>query len=153
MIYGALPELCASIAAANRHITIETAATIYQSVPCDLISISPKLSSSAPRGASAGWIHAHEHRRKRVDIILRLMSEHAYQLKFVVDTTADAEEVLRFLDELVDYDGQRVLLMPQGITTDALDQQAQWLVPWCSDHHVRYCSRAHIHWYGNTRGT
>ena len=32
------------------HITIETAGTVFRPVACDLMSISPKLSNSTPKG-------------------------------------------------------------------------------------------------------
>ena len=79
--------------------------------------------------------------------------ERAYQLKFVVDTPADAEEVLHYLKRLGDYDGDRVLLMPQGVDRKTLESQAQWLLPWCQQQGLRFCPRAHIEWFGNERAT
>lgn len=81
------------------------------------------------------------------------MAEFDYQLKFVIDTPGDADEVLCFLNDLGHYDSQRVLMMPQGTCQDALDRQAEWLVPWCQSHEFRFCPRAHIQWFGNRRGT
>ena len=81
------------------------------------------------------------------------MMQSNYQLKFVVDSPSDAEEVLAYLSQFPHADRQRVLLMPQGIDKDALDRQAEWLLPWCSQHGLRYCSRQHIYWFGNRRGT
>ncbi len=152
MIFPSLPALCELLYQAQRHITIETAGTIFQPVHCDLMSISPKLSSSAPRSAGA-WPRRHESRRKRMDVLKLLISQYVYQLKFVVDSIEDANEVLAFLDELKDFDGQRVLLMPQGTSKPDLEQRANWLVPWCQSHGVSFCPRAHIEWFGNCRGT
>lgn len=98
----------------------------------------------------------HEQRREKLPVVARLMAEFNYQLKFVVDSARDAEEVLSYVKRLsaiqaVDLD--RVLLMPQGTDAEYLQQQADWLLPWCQDHDVRFCERAHIAWFGNRRGT
>ncbi|QDV22419.1 7-carboxy-7-deazaguanine synthase QueE [Aureliella helgolandensis] len=153
MIYSNLPTLCGEFREAGRHITIETAGTIFHEVACDLMSISPKLSSSAPVGSPGGWFATHNARRERLEVVRQLMTAHPYQLKFVVDTPADADEVLTYLDRLGDFEGQRVLLMPQGTEKVELDRQAAWLIPWCEQHDLRFCPRAHIHWFGNRRGT
>ncbi|MEZ6135642.1 MAG: 7-carboxy-7-deazaguanine synthase QueE [Pirellulaceae bacterium] len=152
MIYKSVVELCDRLKYAGHHVTIETAGTIYHRVACDLMSISPKLSGSAPAAALGTWRERHHQRRERLDLVRQLM-QHPYQLKFVVDSPADAEEVLEYLGRLGDYEGQRVLLMPQGTDPRALDHQAEWLIPWCTHHNVRFCPRSHIHWFGNRRGT
>ncbi len=157
MIFNALVELCASLGE-NHHITIETAGTVYHPLQCDLMSISPKLSRSGPeqhqtQPPSPSWQRRHDERRERLDVVQQLMDEHPYQLKFVVDTPHDAEEVLAYLDRLKRCDRDRVLVMPQGIQESELDAQAEWLIPWCSQHKSRFCPRSHIHWYGNKRGT
>lgn len=153
MIFPGLIELTRLFRQAGKHITIETAGTIDLELDCDLISISPKLANSAPAAASGSWVASHHHRRERLGVVLELMKRHAYQLKFVVDNPSDAEEVLGYLEKLRDFDGQRVLLMPQGTNQTSLEKQAEWLIPWCRDHDLRYCPRAHIQWFGNKRAT
>jgi 7-carboxy-7-deazaguanine synthase len=152
-IFANLHELCHGLRSAGEHLTIETAATIYQRLECDLISISPKLSGSAPDASHGSWQRTHNQRRQRLDIVRKLMSEHPYQLKFVVDNLGDAREMLDYLQELGPYDGQRVLVMPQGTQQAELERQADWLVPWCEHYGLQFCPRAHIAWYGNLRGT
>ena len=41
-------ELTKKLKKANHHVTIETAATIFKPIACDLLSMSPKLSNSTP---------------------------------------------------------------------------------------------------------
>ena len=48
MLFAELIPLTAALRAAGRHITIETAGTLYLPVQCDLMSISPKLANSTP---------------------------------------------------------------------------------------------------------
>lgn len=151
MIYANIAELTDAIREDGSHLTIETAGTIWHSLECELWSISPKLAGSAPK-TPGRWAQAHQSRRHRPDVV-RQMMEQTYQLKFVVDNLAEAEEVLRYLQSLGAYDPSRVLLMPQGVTVEALDQQAQWLEPWCQQQGLTYCARSHIYWFGNRRGT
>jgi len=153
LIYSCVDQLCTQLRNDGHHLTIETAGTIYRQLTCDLISISPKLSGSAPAATHGSWQAAHNARREQLDVVRQLMCEHPYQLKFVVDSPADAEEVLEYLQRLGPYDGERVLLMPQGTQVEALERQAAWLLPWCQQHDLRFCPRAHIHWFGNQRGT
>ena len=156
LIYKQLSQLTSPLKAAQFHITIETAGTLYRKLDCDLISISPKLASSAPQ--SGFWQQRHEQRREKLDVVAQLMDSHEYQLKFVVDSEADAEEVLQYVDRLRQVvrkpvPPSRILLMPQGVDSATLQRQADWLIPWCQDHDLRFCPRAHIGWFGNQRGT
>jgi 7-carboxy-7-deazaguanine synthase len=48
MLFAELIPLCRELRRRGRHITIETAGTLYLPAECDLMSISPKLSGSAP---------------------------------------------------------------------------------------------------------
>jgi 7-carboxy-7-deazaguanine synthase len=158
MIHHPLVELCQALRDQGKHLTIETAGTLYKSLECDLISISPKLASSAPSAESSGYWHAaHNARRERMAVVRQLVGRHDFQLKFVVDSPSDAEEVLRYLEQLAgegcSLEGERVLLMPQGTDIATLQRQEAWLLPWCQKHELRYCPRAHILWYGNQRGT
>jgi 7-carboxy-7-deazaguanine synthase len=153
LIYKSIGELCQALRAGDRHLTIETAGTVHRQVECDLISISPKLASSAPPASAGNWQTLHAARRERMDVVRQYMTEHCYQLKFVVDSPMDAEEVLDYLNRLGTYDRQRILLMPQGVLRNELETQAEWLKPWCELHAFRYCDRAHIKWFGNRRGT
>jgi 7-carboxy-7-deazaguanine synthase len=136
------------------HITIETSATIYRPVECDLASLSPKLANSTPHEREGGrYALKHESQRLRPEVIREFMSRGEYQLKFVVDTPADVEEIRALLAQLGKVEPGRVLLMPQGVTKATLDAKALWLVDLCKQHGYRYCPRLHIDLFGNKRGT
>ncbi|MEM7474431.1 MAG: radical SAM protein [Planctomycetota bacterium] len=160
MIFASLVELTKQLRAAGKHITIETAGTVYQPVHCDLISISPKLANSTPTSeqASDSLRRAHERRRENFQVIQSLLDEFPYQLKFVVDSPEDKAEVLTYLERLQKYcgkelDRKRLLIMPQGTNAQELEQRAKWLIPWCEQQGLQFCPRNHITWYGNKRGT
>ena len=154
MIFDELPELCDKLHQQGRHITIETAGTIFRELACDLWSISPKLSNSTPIDfASDEWVKKHDERRVRPDVVRGLMQQGEYQLKFVVGSILDAEEVLQYLKDLGTWDRDRVMMMPRGTTAEDLRLQSSWLTTWCRDHDLRMCDRSHIYWFGNRRGT
>jgi 7-carboxy-7-deazaguanine synthase len=133
---------------------VETAGTLYLPLRCDLMSLSPKLSNSTPRGvAHERWRRRHERTRHVPDVIRRLIGEHAYQIKFVVDQPGDLREVDAYLEQFPDIDRDCVMLMPQGTDMTQLQQTQTWLEPYCRQHRLRFCSRKHVEWFGLVRGT
>jgi len=58
MINPDLPELVQKLKKNRKHITIETAGIVFvPDMPCDLMSISPKLSNSTPQDEELAEIH------------------------------------------------------------------------------------------------
>jgi 7-carboxy-7-deazaguanine synthase len=154
MLHADLTSLTQQLSTRGKHITIETAGTLYMDVACDLMSISPKRANSTPSvDLDARWHVRHERDRHAPAVIRRLIADFSYQFKFVIDTEEDCDDVERYLTEFPEIDRERVLLMPQGTTVDELQARAFWLKPFCSGHGLRYCPRKHIEWYGFTRGT
>ncbi|MGC4007312.1 MAG: 7-carboxy-7-deazaguanine synthase QueE [Pirellulales bacterium] len=154
MLFAELLPLTRQLHRAGRHITIETAGTLYLPVVCDLMSISPKLRNSTPSAErDARWHVRHEKNRDVPDVVRRLLDEYDCQLKFVVDVPADVDEIAEYLARFDDVDPARVWLMPQGTTPDELAVRAAWLEPLCAARGWNYCPRMHIAWYGHTRGT
>lgn len=154
MLYAELAPLTAVLAAEGRHITIETAGTLYLNVDCDLMSISPKLSNSTPPlQRTARWHHRHERARHAPKVIRRLVDEYPYQFKFVVANAADCDEVETYLAEFPAIDRARVWLMPEGTDPGRLQTAGKWLEPEAERRGFKFCPRRHIEWYGFTRGT
>ena len=154
MLFDGLPELCGELKKRGKHITIETAGTIDREVPCDLWSISPKLSNSSPVGYTTDvWVNRHDATRFAPQVVEALMARGEYQLKFVVGSILDAEEVLEYLERLRGWDRHRVMMMPRGTNKEELQLQMSWLASWCRSHDFRVCDRQHIYWFGNRRGT
>ncbi|UUO07917.1 7-carboxy-7-deazaguanine synthase QueE [Blastopirellula sp. J2-11] len=154
MLFAEMIPLCEGIRTAGRHITIETAGTLYLPLACDVMSISPKMSNSAPPlDDHPRWHRRHEQTRKAPEVIRQLIEEHAYQFKFVIDRAADAEEVLRYLDRYPQIDRATVFMMPQGTEASALEAIRTWLEPWCDQHQLQFGPRRQIEWFGALRGT
>src|SRR5829696_2068718 len=100
MLFAELIPLCERLRTAGRHVTVETAGTLYLPVACDLMSISPKFASSAPSAEEhPHWHRRHERERHRQDVIRRLVTENTFQIKFVIDSPADLERVQEYLAE------------------------------------------------------
>jgi 7-carboxy-7-deazaguanine synthase len=138
----------------TRHITIETAGTLYLPVECDLMSISPKLSNSSPSAdGDPRWTWRHELNRHAPEVIRRLVAEYDYQVKFVVGNFDDCSEAERFLADFPEIDRARAMLMPQGTDAADLAEKALWLEPYCREHALGFCPRRHIEWFGSRRGT
>ena len=149
-----IEELCVKLKTAGAHITIETAATIFKTVTCDLISMSPKLSNSTPwRKQNGKFAAMHEQHRVNLSVIQRFIDAYDYQLKFVIDREQDFIEVRQILDELKKLDISRVLMMAQARSRRELRHKSRWLVDSCKKYGYGYSPRLHIELYGNRRGT
>lgn len=157
MLFEGVVDLCAALRADGRHITIETAGTVYRELECDLMSIGPKLSNSKPSVERAGEAWAARHERIRLDRnpLHLLTSHYAFQLKFVVNPEAgdDIREIHAILDELRIPDPSLVLLMAEGRDADTLHRRERLLVPHCLREGWRMSPRLQIDLFGDTRGT
>lgn len=157
MIAKEMPRLLATFREQEKHITIETAGTVAPNgVPCDLASISPKLAHSTPTAEKAGkaWAEKHERLRLQPEVLHAWCSAYDFQLKFVLASEADATEARAVIDSIgVTIPPEKVLLMPEGITQEALKARQLWLVELCKTTGWRYSPRLHIDLFGNKRGT
>ena len=154
LLAAEIQELAAALKRAVAHITIETAATIFKPVACDLVSLSPKLANSTPWKRQEGkFAQMHEKRRLDLDVIQRFIDGYDYQLKFVADQKRDFDEIRAILSRLKNVDSGRVLIMPQGKTTEELRNKARWIVELCKKHGYGFTPRLHIELFGNRRGT
>jgi 7-carboxy-7-deazaguanine synthase len=154
MLFAELIPLAAELRRLGHHVTVETAGTLYLPVECDLMSISPKLSNSIPTdGSDPRWTVRHDRSRHSPETIRRLVAEHQYQVKFVVDNVQDCPEVEEYLAEFPEIDRARVMLMPQGTDPAELAEKGRWLKPYCAEHGLQYCPRRQIEWFGPRRGT
>jgi 7-carboxy-7-deazaguanine synthase len=152
MIAPEMVRLTAMLHEAKFHITIETAGTVYAPVGCDLMSISPKLSNSVPHEREGGrWAARHDRLRYQPEVLERLIREYAYQLKFVVASPGDLDEINKVRDDL-HAERERIILMPEGTTRELLQQRGLWLAEVCKANGYRYSPRLHIDLWGDRRG-
>lgn len=139
--------------AARHVITFETAGTVFRSLPCHLMSISPKLRGSAPDGE---WHDRHEAVRLDREPLKQLAALYDFQLKFVVNPEegdGDLAEIKEILELLGERTKGRVMLMAEGTDAATLHRREKLLVPICLENDWRLTPRLHIDLFGDTRGT
>ncbi|GMU36164.1 MAG: 7-carboxy-7-deazaguanine synthase QueE [Phycisphaerae bacterium] len=154
LLQNDIVELTRRLRDDGRHITIETAATIYKPVMCDLASLSPKLANSTPLARDGGkYAEAHERDRFQPNVIEAFIrTAPDFQLKFVVEHEQDVEEIDRMLQRLPNVPPENVLLMPEGTEASLLLQRGRWVAEICKSRGFRYCPRLHVELFGCRRG-
>ena len=156
MVALGIHHLAAAIRETGRHITLESAGTIPpQDIACDLVSLSPKLSNSTPDDRfTRSWRQRHEDRRWQPNVVRSWIDAYCFQLKFVVCSEDDIDEVESMVAALGPRaEPQSVFLMPEGVTKETLRERAVWLAEICRQRGYRYGNRLQIELFGNTRGT
>jgi 7-carboxy-7-deazaguanine synthase len=146
-------ELTAKLKSLGAHVTIETAATVFKPVACDLVSMSPKLAHSTPwRRAKGKFAKTHEARRLNFEVMQQFIDRYDYQLKFVVNEKEDFAEIEEILKRLESVQPSSVLIMGQGQTARELRGKAKWIIELCKHYGFGYTPRLHIELFGNRRG-
>lgn len=155
MIAKEMPVLLAELRAAGKHITIETAGTIApHGVPCDLASISPKLGNSTPGVEAGAWVEKHEGTRLQPEVLREWCAGYDVQWKFVISSEADLQEAEQVIASLgLPISAEKILLMPEGTSLEALRSRNALIVEACKARGYRYSPRLHIDLFGNKRGT
>ena len=146
----ALLSLCQQLQQNGLHITIETNGTLFESVEADLLSISPKLANSNP---AANNHHFDQHQEQRINpaVLRQFLDHYTCQLKFVVETESDLVEIQQLEKEL-QIPASIIVLMPQGITSDQIQDKQNWIVEICKQYGYRYSPRLHVDIWGDQRG-
>jgi 7-carboxy-7-deazaguanine synthase len=164
----ALVELCKQLDELGYHITIETNATIYDdriSRYSDLMSMSPKLASSTPWVANLKnsgveykqkWAERHERDRINIGVMQRYINDRTFrecdfQLKFVVATEQDIEEIESILSQLNGFTPSDICLMPEGVDVNTLNSRTGWVAEQALKRGWRFCPRLHILMFGKNR--
>lgn len=149
MIAPGIVELSSDLRARGYHITIETAGTVSAPVACDLMSISPKLANSTPEGPFRAQ---HERLRRNPETLRSLISQFDYQLKFVIASESDLDEVKELAAE-IGVPAEKIILMPEGVDEKTLSERGAMVAELCKRFGYRFSPRLHVHLYGNRRGT
>jgi 7-carboxy-7-deazaguanine synthase len=152
MINPELPQLVKQLKASGKHITIETAGIAFiPDMPCDLMSISPKLSNSTPTDPNLAA--AHEDSRLDLAVLRELTDNYEYQLKFVLDSESDLSEIQQTIEETGNVDPQKVMLMPQAATREELLAKSPMVAELCKETSFAFCQRLQVLLWNNQKGT
>ncbi len=128
---------------------------------------------------SESWERKHERDRKNIEVIQKYidacyqydwatgelgesvpnginyndrLSYKDFQLKFVVTSPEDVEEIKNdYLSKLKGVRPEDVLLMPEGISTEQLNEKNNWIIKSCLVNGYRFCPRLHITLFGKAR--
>jgi 7-carboxy-7-deazaguanine synthase len=156
MLQPDIVPLTQALRNAGRHITVETAGTVYRPIAADLISLSPKLSNSTPSDelhpGGSRYAARHDRLRDNPETVHRLTSEHDYQIKFVVDHEHDLDEIDAYLDRYAALQRDKIYLMPQARSASELAKKTPWLSAAAEARGVLVSPRLHVEWWGNRRG-
>jgi len=163
MIHDASVELLDRLGELGYHITVETNGTIFRDTHINLASISPKLQSSTPTSekdpkGEGEWAKRHEQRRIDIDALAKLVDTYNSQLKFVVTGPEDMPEIndlvarVRDATETTVRDDD-VLLMPEGMTREQLDESRNAVAQLAMEHGYRYTPRLHVDLWNDAPGT
>ena len=151
MTHPELPDLLKSVADDNLHITIETSGIRFvPDLPCTLMSISPKLANSTPTEPTV----AAEHEKMRLDppALQRLIYSYEYQLKFVVDSSGDLDEITQCLKNLGSVNRRKIFLMPQAVTLDEYLSKSKMVAELCKQTGFCFSPRLQVLLWDNQRG-
>jgi len=147
-----LPQLAQQLKAAGKHITIETAGIVFvPDLPCDLMSISPKLSNSTPDDLKLAAIH--EDSRLDIAVLRKLIDNYNYQLKFVVDGEADLAEIQQTIKTIGKVDLEKVMLMPQAATRNELLVKSPMVGEMCKSTGFTLCQRLQVLLWNDQKAT
>lgn len=128
----------------------------------DYISMSPKLSNSIPIPGTVledGIVNKtvteadrvkHEKSRTNYKAMKHMIDNWDHQLKFVV-TTEDQLQEVRDLQMLLGVPNHQVWLMPEGVTPEQLQKRRAWIMELCIREGYNYSDRLHILAWGNRR--
>lgn len=140
-------ELAQGLKAENPtyRVDIETNGTVMPSdeliQAIDLFSVSPKMDNS---GNSP-------EKRYRPNVIQKFAETENADFKFVVQSQIDVPEILSMFNTHK-IPPERVYLMPEGRTKDALDQSSQLVAELAKHYQFNFTPRLHIELWGDERG-
>ena len=147
-----LPELVQSLKDRDKHITIETAGISFiPDIPCDLMSISPKLSNSIP--IDPALAENHENSRLDTAVLAELIDNYRYQLKFVVESQADLAEIVQIIDNIGNVNPEKVILMPQAANSDELLAKSPMVADLCKHSGFTFGQRLQVLLWDNQKGS
>lgn len=164
----ALEELLEKLQTLGYHTTIETNATIFSdkiAKHTDLVSMSPKLSTSTPHQSnlkdtgiaySEKWADKHEKLRINIPVIQSYITNskkriNDFQLKFVVATDQDVIEIEQILEQLSGWEPSDICLMPEGVDVNTLNSRTGWIAEQALKRGWRFAPRLHIMMFGKNR--
>lgn len=107
----------------------------------DQYNVSPKLANSGNKKSL----------REKAEVYAYFAENLKSVFKFVQTKEEDLVETLALI-HTYKIPPNRVFMMPEGTSPEALSAKQQWLVEICKTHGFNYTDRLHVHIYGAKRG-
>jgi 7-carboxy-7-deazaguanine synthase len=149
LVQDNVAEFVRVFADAGCHITVETAGIRFlPELQIHLASISPKLSNSITASSPA----RPEGERLNIVAIRQLIEAYPYQLKFVVETPYDLNEIAACIEQIGTVDPERVYLMPQASRREDYIEKSKWLADYCLQSGFLFSPRLHVMLYDGQKG-
>ncbi len=140
-----LGPLAGSLKSRGYHCEVETNGTLAPTPEMIEViaqwNVSPKLDNSGNSVA----------RREVADSLKAFQELGNAFFKFVVVEMGDVTEVEGLVDRY-ELPAERVLLMPEGVTAEAINERGRWLAGECARLGFRFSTRLHILLWGDERG-
>lgn len=166
---------------AGYQVKIETNGTIFKQTKATLISMSPKLQSSSSglklmaetsynkqdtnnflktesfetqARVYARLYERHESQRYNLSTMKQFIDFYGNRVifKFVANTESDINEIIEKYINPLNINNNQVWLMPQGISSEQLNEKSRWVIEKCKQFGWNYSDRIHIRVYGNKAG-
>jgi 7-carboxy-7-deazaguanine synthase len=153
-----LKKLCFEVKKLNDNafITVETNGTFVGDFVkhIDLVSISPKLSSSVP--IKTEFEKMHDQNRINIEVFKKYHEFFGQllfdiQWKFVLTSKKDMNEIIE-LQKQVGFENKDIFLMPEGRTKKDLERNRSDTVKICKDYSINYSDRLQILIWDTKRG-
>ncbi len=151
-----LTLLCKELKSLKAYITIETNGTLFGDFVnyIDLLSISPKLSSSIPYNTKFEKMHTVNRINSEALIKfneLNQIGKFDIQWKFVFCNDNDIAEI-KEIQDVAGFPDNKIYLMPEGINESDLNLRRSLTVEMCKKYGYNYTDRLHIIIWGGKRG-
>jgi organic radical activating enzyme len=109
---------------------------------------------SDPRCVASLEKWTHDSGRLQPEVLREWCRSYDVQWKFVISNNADLREAEQVIASIgLPVAPEKILLMPEGISPEALRSRLPLIIEACKARGYRYSPRLHIDLFGNQRGT
>ena len=124
------------------YVTVETNATIKRKLNCDLVSLSPKISS----------VMKTDYNSINIDVINYYLQNNNYQIKFVSrNKESDFKRIINIISNFSLYNPDRIMVMALSNSKNELDKIQKDIISLCIKYNLRYANRLQLQVWNNER--
>jgi len=143
-------DLITALKVREYFVTVETNGTIFRESKTDLVSISPKLSSSESKSCDIAKSIHQKNRVYNYSNIKKFYTCNQCQIKFVYSCRDDLKEILQFVQKF-SINRENVYLMPQGEISKTILENTKDCFDVCVENGFNMTHRLHILAYEDKR--